>query len=78
MRGLFGDVKIKGNLSCNVHDIMGFRILGAENRVKSKLTALDFSRAAFGLFRALLGKNPRDKALEGSRRKLVNIQGSLS
>ncbi|GAB0197925.1 mitochondrial enolase superfamily member 1 [Grus japonensis] len=42
-----------------------FKILRAAKRAHSKLTALDFRRADFGLFRDLLGKVPWDKALEG-------------
>jgi len=42
-----------------------FRILRAMRSVHSKLTTLDFWRSDFGLFRALLGRVPWDKALEG-------------
>lgn len=34
-------------------------------RVKSKLTALDFRKAGFGFLKDLLGRVPWDKALEG-------------
>ncbi|GAB0182274.1 mitochondrial enolase superfamily member 1 [Grus japonensis] len=63
--GLVGDVKLKGSLGCNDHEMVEFRILRAARRVRSKLTTLDFRRADFGLFRDLLGRIPWDKALEG-------------
>ncbi|GAB0208424.1 mitochondrial enolase superfamily member 1 [Grus japonensis] len=63
--GLVGDVKLKGSLGCNDHEMVEFRILRAARRAHSKLTALDFRRADFGLFRDLLGRIPWDKALEG-------------
>ncbi|GAB0193347.1 nucleoside diphosphate kinase 6 [Grus japonensis] len=62
--GLVGDVKLKGSLGCRDHETVEFKILRAVRRAHSKLTALDFRRADFGLFRDLLGRLPRDKALE--------------
>ncbi|GAB0205636.1 hypothetical protein GRJ2_003029200 [Grus japonensis] len=62
---LVGDVKLKGSLGCSDHEMVEFRILRAARRALSKLTALDFSRADFGLFRDVLGRIPWDKALEG-------------
>ncbi|GAB0179072.1 hypothetical protein GRJ2_000372500 [Grus japonensis] len=63
--GLVGNVKLKGSLGCNDHEMVEFKILRAVRRAHSKLTALDFRRADFGLFRDLLGSVPWDKALEG-------------
>ncbi|GAB0205664.1 mitochondrial enolase superfamily member 1 [Grus japonensis] len=63
--GLVGDVKLKGSLGCSDHEMVEFRILRAARRALSKLTALDFRRAEFGLFRDVLGRIPWDKALEG-------------
>ncbi|GAB0206713.1 hypothetical protein GRJ2_003136900 [Grus japonensis] len=63
--GLVGDVKLKGSLGCRDHEMVEFKILRAARRVRSKLTALDFRRADFGLLRDLLGRIPWDKALEG-------------
>ncbi|GAB0210120.1 mitochondrial enolase superfamily member 1 [Grus japonensis] len=63
--GLVGDVKLKGSLGCSDHKMVEFRILRAARRAHSKLTALDFRRADFGLLRDLLGRIPWDKALEG-------------
>jgi len=40
-------------------------MLRAVRRVQSKLTALNFRTADFGIFRDLLGRVPWDKALEG-------------
>ncbi|GAB0176996.1 hypothetical protein GRJ2_000164800 [Grus japonensis] len=61
--GLVGDVKLKGSLGCSDHKMM--EILRAARRVHSKITALAFRRADFGLFRDLLGRIPWDKVLEG-------------
>ncbi|GAB0203511.1 hypothetical protein GRJ2_002816700 [Grus japonensis] len=63
--GLVGDVKLKGSLGYSDHEMVEFEILRAARRVHGKLTTLDFRRADFGLFRDLLGRIPRDKALEG-------------
>ena len=66
-------------LGCSDHEMVEFKILREARRAHSKLTTLDFRRADFSLFMGLLGRVPRDKALEGRRapRKLVNIQGSF-
>ncbi|GAB0179892.1 hypothetical protein GRJ2_000454500 [Grus japonensis] len=63
--GLVGDVKLKGSLGCSDRKMVEFGILRAARRAHSKLTALAFRRADFGLFRDLLGRIPWDKALEG-------------
>ena len=62
--GLVGDAKLKGSLRGSDHKTVEFKILRAPRRAHSKLTTLDFRRAGFGLFRDLLGRLPRDKALE--------------
>ncbi|GAB0204516.1 hypothetical protein GRJ2_002917200 [Grus japonensis] len=62
---MLGDGKLKGSLGCSDHEMVEFKILRAVRRAHSKLTTLDFRRAAFGLFRDLLGKIPWDKALGG-------------
>ena len=54
--GLVGNVKLKGSLGCSDHKMAEFKILRAVRRVHSKLATLDFRRAAFGLFRDLLGR----------------------
>ncbi|GAB0180838.1 hypothetical protein GRJ2_000549100 [Grus japonensis] len=77
--GLVGNVNLKGSLGCSDHEMVEFKILRAARRVHSKLTAPDFRRADFGLFRDLLGRIPWDKALDGGKkgtRKMVSIQGS--
>jgi len=63
--GLMGNVKVKGSLGCSDYKIVEFKILRAARRVCTKLPALDFRRANFGLLRDLLGRIPWDKALEG-------------
>ena len=65
--GLVGNVKLKGSLGCSGHEMVEFKILRAARRAHSKLTALVFRRADFGLFRHLLGRVPWDKDLEGRR-----------
>ncbi|XP_062497870.1 uncharacterized protein LOC134175668 [Pezoporus occidentalis] len=63
--GLDGDVALQGSLGCSDHEMVEFEILRTVRRACSKLTALDFKRADFGLFRNLLSKVPWDIALEG-------------
>jgi len=63
--GMVGNVKLQGCLDCGDHEMVKFKILRAARRAHSKLTALDFRRAGFGLFRDLLSRVPWDKALEG-------------
>ncbi|GAB0209089.1 hypothetical protein GRJ2_003374600 [Grus japonensis] len=62
--GLVGDVKVGGSLGCNDHEMVEFRILRGRSRTMSRITTLDFRRANFGLFKALLGKIPWVKTLE--------------
>ena len=63
--GLVGNVKLKGSLGYSDHEVVEFKILRAVRKAHSKLTTLDFRRTDFGLFRDLLGRVSRDKALEG-------------
>jgi len=56
--GLVGTVKLKGRLGCRDHAMVEFKLLRAVRRVNSKLTALGFRRADFGLFRDLLARIP--------------------
>jgi len=62
--GLVGNVKFKGSLGCSDHEMVEFKNLTAARRAHSKLTAPDFRRGDFGLFRDLLGRVPWDKALQ--------------
>ena len=61
--GLVGSVQLKDSLACSDHEMAEFKILRAERRVHSKLTALDIRRADFGLFRDLFGRVTWNKAL---------------
>lgn len=61
-------MKIKCSLGCSDHETMEFKIVRGARRMHSKLTALDFGRADFGLFNDLLDTVPCDKALEGRTR----------
>ncbi|PKU39374.1 rna-directed dna polymerase from mobile element jockey-like [Limosa lapponica baueri] len=69
---LVGNVKFKGSLGCNDHEVVEFKTVRAVRRAHSKYITLDLRRADFGLFRDLLGSITREKA----PRKLVSIQGS--
>jgi len=60
-----GNVKLKGSLGCSDHAMVQLKVLRAVRKVHSKLTFLDFRRAAFGFFRDLLGRVPWDEALVG-------------
>lgn len=64
---LMGNVKIKGSLGCNYHEMVQFGILRAARRNHRKLSILDFRRADFFLFSDLLGRIPWDEATEGRR-----------
>ncbi|GAB0208952.1 hypothetical protein GRJ2_003360900 [Grus japonensis] len=63
--GLVGDVKVGGSLGCNDHEMVEFRILHGRSRAVNRITTLDVRRANFGLFKALLGRIPWVRALEG-------------
>ncbi|MCQ4078975.1 hypothetical protein FK519_29925, partial [Klebsiella pneumoniae] len=60
-----GDVKLKDSLGCSDHDMVEFKIHGAARKIHGKLSALDFRKADFGLFRDLMGQVPWEVALEG-------------
>jgi len=63
--GLVEDVKVGGSLGCSDHEMMKFRMLYGGSRAMSRITALDFRRVNFGLFKDLLGGIPWVRALEG-------------
>ena len=65
--GLVEAVSVDGNHGCSNHELMEFRMSYGRNRIPSRITALDFSRANFGLFKQLLGEIPWDRVLEGKR-----------
>ena len=62
---LVANVKLKGSLGYSDHNMVKFNILRSGRRGHSKVTTLECRREDFGLFRGLLGRVPRDKALEG-------------
>ena len=66
-----GNVTLQGSLGCSDHEMVEFNIFRTVRRACSKLTALDFKRAGFGLFRNLLRKVPWDIAIEGRGPKAV-------
>jgi len=49
LRGLLQNVKNKGSFGCSDHEMVDFRILRVQRRVKRKITTLDFRRADVGL-----------------------------
>ena len=63
--GLVEDARVGGSLGCSDHEMVEFRILQGGSRAMSWVTALDFKRANFGLFKDLLGGIPWTRALEG-------------
>ncbi|XP_010185617.1 PREDICTED: pre-mRNA-processing factor 17 [Mesitornis unicolor] len=58
--GLFEVVKVEGSLGCSNHEMVEFSILCGRNRIPSRITTLDISRANLGLFKQLLGEVPWD------------------
>ena len=65
--GLVEDVKAGGRLGCSDHEMVEFRMLYGGSRAMSRITALDFRRVNFGLFKDLLGGIPWVRALESKR-----------
>ena len=49
--GLVADMKVRGSLGCLDHETVEFRILRGGSRAISRITALDFRRANFDLFK---------------------------
>jgi len=63
--GLIEDVKVRGSRSCSDCEMVEFRILCGGSRAISRITASDFRRANFNLFKELLRGIPWVRALEG-------------
>ncbi|KAM9591180.1 uncharacterized protein ACIBXB_006077 isoform 1-T3 [Morphnus guianensis] len=63
--GLVGDVVVGGRLGLSDHEMIGFSILGEARKVVSKTTTMDFRRANFGLFKALVERVPWETVLKG-------------
>lgn len=57
MEELSRDVKAGSVPGCSDHEMVAFMILGGENEAKSRITALDFRRAEFGLLRTCLDES---------------------
>lgn len=55
--GLVGGVKVKSSLGCDDREIVEFGILRRRIGGKCKITALNFRKADFGLFKDLLVKS---------------------
>lgn len=71
-KDLEGHGKVREGLGCTDQEMMEFRIQRKGNKAKSRITALNFSRADFALFRGLLVKVPQGTTV-GRRR----VQESL-
>jgi len=63
-KGLVEDVKVGGSLGCSDHEMVEFKMLRGRSKAISRITALDFRRANFGLFEDLLGGILWVRALE--------------
>lgn len=61
---LVGDVKVRDKRNCSDHKLVVFSILRGPNKANSKITGLDFRLADFSLCRNVLGRIPKDMALE--------------
>ena len=59
------DVETGGSLGSSDREMVEFRILCGQSRAISRITALDFRRANFGLFKNLLGGIPWVRACSG-------------
>lgn len=62
---LVGNAMLQGSLGCRDHKMAKFEFLRAVRRAYNKLTAPDFRRTDFGLFKDLLSKVSWDRPLEG-------------
>ncbi|KAM9591475.1 uncharacterized protein ACIBXB_006271 [Morphnus guianensis] len=63
--GLVGGVMVGGRLGLSDHEMVEFSILGEARKVVSKTTTMDFWRANFGLFKALVERVPWETVLKG-------------
>ena len=68
---LVGNGKLQGSLGCSDHEMVEFEILGTARNAHSKLTALTFRRADFGLLRDLLSQAPWYNSVKGRDTKKV-------
>lgn len=77
---LVGNAMLQDSLGCSDHEMVELEILRAVNRAHGKLTALDFWKADFGLFKDLLCRVPQDRALEGREAQecLLNLKNHPS
>lgn len=66
-RKSLSELCVKGDFACSSQKQVEFRILNGKGMVKTKLIALDFRRADFGLFKILLERVTWDKGLKEIR-----------
>lgn len=75
---LIGDVKVKGSHGCSHHKMVEFKILRDVSKVNSRITALDFRRKTFGLFKDLLvGGKKAQRSFKEFSRKCVHLSVCL-
>lgn len=55
---LLGNVKLKGSLHCNDHEMSELKIVRTTRKVHRKFAIINLRRADFGLFRLLLDRVP--------------------
>ena len=63
--GLVGDVVVRGRLGLSDHEMIESSVLGEVRKGVSKTTTMDFWRANFGLFEALVERLPWKTVLKG-------------
>lgn len=78
MDKLLRDIKPGGGFDCSGHEIVKFSVLREGSKAKSRISALDFMNADFGLFMDLLERILQDTVLEICPGKLADFQGSPS
>jgi len=75
---LRSSLKVGGSLGCSDHDMVEFMILCGGSRTICRITALDFRKVNFGLFKNLLGGIPWVRALEGRGSRIAVHYLSIS
>lgn len=77
MEGLFGNLKLGGNLGCSDHETVELRILCGRNKVISRNATLDFRRGNFDPCKDLEVLHGLEHWKIRGPRELVDIQALL-